>query len=802
MLSHYLSIASRLIRKNSFYSVITVVGLSVGLAAVFLLLQFVNTELSYDRFNVAADRIYRIAWIDENPQTRTPHPMAMAMVHDFPEVESAVSMTPIWGPGLIRQTFSVRNLEKDIRYDESNVLSVDSTFFQVFTFPLVRGNAQTVLKNPEGILLSESMAKKYFGDDDPLGKRLAVNDDRNIIEVIGVFKDVPETSHFHFDILVSYVRQKQRDPGDPFYSWSDFGHYNYIRLKEGADAKQLESRLLDWIPKYLPWTPSEIQGMKSQGFGFRLQPLTDIHLQSNLHWELEANGNGGYVYLMGAAALLILAIACINFINLTTAQSTERAKEIGIRKTLGAFRKQLATQFIGETLIITAIAVVLAALLIELSSPFYSQFTGHALNLEYLPFVSGVVILGLTVGILAGAYPAWYLSSLKPGLILRSGFSRSGQSLIFRRSFIVFQFFASMILITGSLIIFQQLDYVRGKSLGFSTEAVLVLPVKNRGDINPRFVEMQSEMLRIPGVLSVTATSNVPGKSFNQNAIFPISDPQARINSSEAVVDYDFFNTLQVPFAEGRGFDRSNPADSSAFIINETAARELFAGSAVGKEIGWEREDRTLRGTVIGVVRDFNFQSLHEPVRPLIFRLSPFYNYVLVRTEGNAVRSLLPRLEQTWKKFDDRFGFEFDFLSDELNQQYRAEENMAGVMITFAFLAAAIACIGLLGIATLAFRQRIKEVSIRKVLGASEASLSFLLLSDFTRTILIAIGLATPAAFWLMSRWLQNFEFQVRIGPGVFVLAGAGLLIVAWATLGYLTLRVTRLNPAETLKSE
>jgi len=802
MLSHYLSIAYRHLSKNAMYSLITVFGLAIGLASVFLILQFVKTELSYDRFHKDAENIYRIAWHDETSQTRTPHPMAQAMVHDFPEVESAVSLTPIWGPGLIRQTFSVRNLERDIQYDESNVMAVDSTFFTVFTFPLEKGDPGTVLKNPGGILLSSSMAKKYFGEEDPIGKHLAVNDNKQLIEVIGVFKDVPRHAHFHFDILVSYVREKMGDPGNAFYSWSDFGHYNYIKLKAGTDPVQLESRLLDWVPKYLNWAPQEIHSLKASGFGFRLQPLTGIHLTSHLHWELESNGNTSYVYMMAAAALLILIIGCINFINLTTAQSAERAKEIGIRKSLGAFRQQLSAQFLGESVLISAVAVVLAAIMIELAIPFYQSVTGYPLEMNYLHFAGLLIGLGLLVGILAGVYPAWYLSSFKPGLILKGKFLQTREGSVFRRSFIVFQFFASMVLISSSLIIFNQLDYLLHKGLGFAQDEVIILSVKNRGAINPRFEELQSELLRLPGIKSVTATSNVPGRSFNQNTIFPSTDPTNRINASEAVVDYDFFKTLDIRVAEGRLFMKENPADKEAFVINETAAKNLYPAGAIGKEITWERDGGTLKGSVIGVVHDFHFQSLHEPVRPLIFRLLPLYNYVLVNLHTRDFDKTIRAVETTWKKFDDRFGFEFSFLSNQLSQQYAAEQNMAAVMITFALLAAIIACVGLLGMAALAFRQKVKEVSVRKVLGATLANLTILLLKDFTRTIVIAIVLAVPFVGWLMSRWLQNFAFHIAINPLVFAVSGLLLIVIAWGTLSYLTLKIARVNPAETLKSE
>jgi putative ABC transport system permease protein len=802
MFAHYLSIAVRHLIRNRLFSVITVAGLAIGLASVFLILQYLQYELSYDKFHASAGNIYRVSWEDETPQTRTPHPMAQAMVHDFPEVESAVSLTPIWGPGLIRQTFSIRNLEKDLRFDETNVLAVDTTFFKVFTFPLLKGDPKTVLKSPGGILISASMAKKYFGDDNPMGKHLAVNDDQQLIEVLGVFKDVPANSHFHFNILVSYMRMKAGNPNDDYYSWNDFGHYNYIRLKPGANAKQLESRLLDWIPKYRNWPPEHIRSLKERGYGFRLQPLTDIHLKSHLLWELESNGNISYVYMMTAAGLLILLIACLNFINLSTSQSTERAKEIGVRKSLGAFRRQLSAQFIGESILVAGLSVVLAALLIELVAPFYNSYTGNPLKLDYVNFIAVLAGLGLLVGIFAGAYPAWYLSQITPGVILKGRFLQSPGGTVFRQSFMIFQFFASMVLISCSIIIYSQLDYIRHKGLGFNQEEIIVLPVKDRKSINPRFEELQSELLRIPGISSVSATSNIPGRIYNQNPIFASTDPDQRLNASEDFVDYDFFKTLDITLAEGRTFLKENPADKDAFVINETAAKNLFSKGALGKELAWDWDGGLVKGTVIGVVKDFHFQSLHEPVRPLLFKLAPNYNYIVLRISTSRFDETIKKIEATWKKFDDNFGFEFSFLSDQLNQQYSAEQNMATVMTTFSVLAVLIACVGLLGIAALTFRQKTKEVSVRKVLGATVAGLMLLLLKDFTRLVVIAILLAVPLVWWLMTQWLQNFTFRAVINPLAFAASGILLLAVTWGTLSYLTLKMAKVNPAETLKSE
>lgn len=802
MILSYLKIAFRNLVKNGVYSSINIVGLALGLACVFLIVQYLRHELRYDRFHENAENIYRITWEDENPQTRVPHPMALALVQDFSQVENGVSLTPLWGPGLTKQTFSVYNPEKDVRFDEMNILAVDTPFFQVFTFPVLKGDPRTALKKVGGLLISESMAQKYFGDEDPVGKQLALNNDKELLEITAVFKDVPQESHFHFDFLISYVTLKAIHWSDRFFTWSDFGHYDYIVLKPGTNARELESKLLDWARKYIDISPEDYRAMTDRDFGFRLQPLTDIHLRSHLRWELEPNGNIDYVIMMTAAALLILVIACINFVNLTTAQSTDRTKEIGIRKTLGALRTQLSFQFIGESVLISCFALILAAIMVEIALPVFDLFTGEKVQIENTSFFITLSAMAIGVGLLAGIYPSLYLSSLRPGPILKGKFFRSPKGAGVRKVFTVLQFVASMILICSSLIIYSQLNFIQHKELGFDHEQVIVIPVKDRKAINSRVDELRSELLKTPGVKSVSAASNIPGRSFNQHEIYATNDPQHFVASSEAFVDYDFFETLDIDFLNGRSFDKENPADKDAFIINETVKNNLNLATGTGEEISWNRDGHLFKGQVIGVVKDFHFQSLHEPIRPLIFRLSPEYNYVLVKLSTHELDKTIDAIGATWKEFDDKFRFDFSFLNDQLNQQYASEKKMGNVLVAFSCIAVAIACFGLFGIASLTFRHKTKEVSIRKVLGASVSGLMIFLAKDFTRMVLLSVVLAIPLVWWLMNGWLQNFTFRTHINPFIFVGSGILLVIVSWLTLAYLTLKIAAVNPSETLKSE
>ena len=800
MLRHYLVTAFRQLVRNKFYTGITVTGLAIGIACVFLIAQYLRQELSYDRFHDGAENIYRIAWINNNSQTRTPHPMAQAMVQDFAEVESAVSLSPLWGPGLTRAIFTIRNPEKDVRYDESNVLAVDSTFFKVFSFQVVKGDARSVLKNPGGILLSESMAIKYFGTTDVIGKQLEVDRENNLVQIIGVFKDVPVASHFHFDILVPLLRLKLENPDDEYYTWKDFGHFNYVRLKPGTDAKALASKLLEWSRKYVAYRDDDMQWLRQNHYGFELQPITSIHLQSHLRWELEPNGNSSYVYLMAAAALLILVVGSVNFVNLNLAQSAERTKEIGIRKSLGAFRQQLTFQFFGESLVVTAVALVAATLLTEVSMPILNALTGKNFILEWSTFIEVLLLLGFFVALVSGIYPAYVLSSAKPALILKDKLVQiKGFSL--RKAFIVFQFIASMALLSSSAIISQQVGFLQHKDLGFKSEEVIVLPIKDRS-MNKRIEELRTELLKIKGVTAVSATSNVPGKPFNQNTIYASLHPEERRDASEEMIDADFLKVMNMTIVDGRGFLKGNPADSDGFILNETAVRQLAIKNPVGKEIVWERDGPLLKGPIIGVVKDFHFQSLHEPLRPLLMRLEARFNFAVVKVNTGDFETALKGIETTWRQFDDKFRFEFSFLDAQLTQLYREEQNMVRVLDIFSLLGIGIASMGLLGIAALAFRQRTKEVSIRKVLGASLPNLILLLVKDFTRLVFIAIIFAVPLVWWVMDRWLQNFSYKIAIHPAVFVVSGLILMLMAWITLSFLTIKTATVNPAETLKAE
>ena len=805
MIRNYLKIALRNIIKRKIYSAINIAGLAVGLAVVILISLFLNDELSYDRFHEDSEDIYRIAWMSGNPQTRTPHPMAQALVRDFPEVEAAVSLSPLWGPGLTVRTFSIKSPEKSSWNDEKNILSVDSTFFDVFSFNLISGNKSKILRNVGGLVISQSMAKKYFGIDDPIGKQLAIDSDEQLLMVEGVFEDVPDNSHFHFDFLVSYVTMKAFAPEESeFYEWVDFGHFNYIKLTKGANSQLLEDKLLAWAGGYLDWDEQTFQELASSNSHFGLQPITDIHLKSGIRWELEPNGNISYVYIMSAAAIFILLIACFNFMNLSTAKSMERANEVGVRKSFGAERSQLYYQFLGESILLSLFSAILASFIVEIILPFFNYFTGKSLHFPLSDPVTIIFLFGgsFIVGVLAGLFPAAYLSGMKPALIMKGKYSSSGKGQTLRKVLVILQFTISMFLIAGSITIISQLNFLKNMDLGFNKEEVIVIPLHSQ-ELRERFVTIQSELNKIEGVENVSAASNIPGKQFNQNPIYLKENPENRVDVAQSFVEYEMLNTLGLTIKNGRNFDKNRPVDvRNSFIVNEATIVALSLENPIGSEIVLDADGDLIEGEIIGVVKDYNYLSLHEPIRPLIMQLIPAYNHILVKLNTKNFEKTVEGINATMASLDNKHAFEFEFLDDTLSDQYQNESRISVVFGGFAILAIIIACLGLGGLAAINFSFRKKEIGIKKVLGASAYTLVLNLLREYTFMVLISIAISAPFYWVVVSNWLQNFTYRIPINPIVFLLSGLVLLVISWITLSYLTFNTIRANPINALKEE
>lgn len=797
MLKNYFKIAWRSLLKNKLYSFINLSGLAVGLAACLVIGLYINYELSYDRFHQDAERLHRIYWYSESPQPRTPHPMALAMLKDLPEVEAATSLTPVWGPGLTRPAYPVRH--GDVYFEEKEVLAVDTTFFEVFSFPFLYGDAKSAMKDPASVMITERIARKYFGEKNPLGEVLRMGVDSDF-KVSAVLEDVPPNSHFTFDFLIPYPFFKARD-NSAFYTWDDFGHYNYVKLVSGVDAAALTARLPDWSQQYLEFSDETLAAMAAGTMGFRLQAVPEIHLHSNMRWELCTNSHISYIYILGAAALFILILACINFTNLTTARSLERAKEIGLRKTLGAQRKQLIGQFMGESFFFAVLSLLFALALVDLSLSWVADLVGKPLTLAELITVEGMAILIGVMGcvaLMAGAYPALYLSSFKPLAVLRGRFTHSQEGNRFRKGLVVLQFAASGILIIGTLFIFRQLDFLQSSYLGFEKEQVLVIPMK--GDVSNRYKTAKELFNQHADVISVSAVSNVPGTSFNGNSI-QWKDQDVFV--AELSVDEDFFATLGIELVEGRSFSLDFGADGQKYMLNEEAVRQFNWENPLGESLIWMDDDRDKAGELIGIVKDFHFKSLHEAISPMAFKMEESdFNYFLMKIKTSDLTATLRALENQWEELVPGFAFTYSFLDDDFGDLYQSEARMSTLMLVFAGLAMLIACLGLFGLVSFAAQQRMREIGIRKVLGADARQIVMLLSKDFIKLVLFSFVLAIPLAAWLISGWLENFAYSISLSAGPFVIAVAASVVIAMLTLGIRALRAASANPIEVLRRE
>jgi putative ABC transport system permease protein len=802
MFKNYLKIAIRNIRKQKGYAFINIAGLAIGMACCILIILYIAHELSYDRFHENSDRIFRIginAKISGSPLlaplSNAPSPLVLKQ--DYPEVLDAVR---------IRSPFPVsKTLVKyeDKKFYVDGVLYADNSFFDVFTFPMINGDSKTALKTAYSVVLTEEIAFRYFGDDDPLGKVLKFNE-REDFTVTGVIKNVPRNSHFTFSMLCSFETLYARDR-EAMENWYNWNLYAYLLLPEEYDYRQLEKKFPAFIEKHLGEELKAIGGEMK----YFLQPLTSIHLHSNLQFELSGNSSILYVYIFGAIALFILVIACINFMNLATARSANRAKEVGLRKVVGAKRKELIKQFLGESLVYSFFSLLIALALVELALPFFRSFSGIDLRLSYASLgwlIPGFLGLILFVGVVAGSYPALFLSRFQPVRVLKGSLKAGTASSRFRSLLVVAQFVISISLIIGTAIILNQLNYMKNTSLGFDKEKVLVVEIMDRS-ILQSLDSIKTELKRIPGVLNVAASSIVPGEFPDHQIYLPegFSEKQAQVMESMNV-DHDFIPTLGIEIVDGRNFSAEFKTDSGeTVLINETAAKKFGWDDPVGKTIkvpiSYDLEMGTRR--IIGVVKDFHLASLHKTIGPLVISNSPGYlNSIAIKISHENSGHTIDLIRERWRKIHPDRPFEYYFLGDSFDSQYDSEERLSDLVASFAGLAIFIACLGLFGMASFAAEQRTKEIGIRKVLGASVPGVVALISKDFLKIVGIANIVAWPLAYFIMKRWLQSFAYRTSIELGVFILAGFLALVITLITVSYQAIRAAIANPVDSLRYE
>ncbi len=806
MIRNYLKIAMRNLMKYKFISFINLFGLTVGLCCCLLILGYILYEISYDRYHTNADNIYRVERSWQNPETgmaslqlgSVAPAIAPLLENDFPEIKKLTRLL---------STDNTLLRYEDKTFNERRAYCADENFLDVFDVEVLRGNPETALDEPFTVMLTEEVAGKYFGEEDPLNKVIRM-DGQFEMKVTGIFEEFPANSHVHPEILISFNTLRSPDIlGEEYLSsnWGDNSYFTYVLLPEHYDHKDLQAQFPAFLDRHI-----KDQGDKpSKSTTLTLTPLTDIHLYSNKDLELEKNGDIKRVYIFSAIALFILLIACINYMNLSTARSVLRAKEIGIRKVVGAGKSELVVQFLSESVLIAWIATILAFICTWLGLPWLNEVSGQSLTIDSLlrweVFIP-LLLLPFAVGIISGIYPALFLSSFQPIKVLKGVVKIGGGGLSFRQVLVITQFSLSIILIVSTVVVYQQLQYMQKKALGFDREHVVTFSTNDM--LAENFDAFRTELLANPAITEIGRSSLVP-----TDRLLDAAGSQIKLGDSLAPTKADikfvtaddyFIPAYDIALVAGRNFSKDFGADTAAFIINEAAVKVLglkSAEDAIGKE--FQYYNRT--GRLVGVVRDFHFESMHHPILPIVFfkPLPPFgYGNVSVKISGQNVPAALAQLEKTWRTFVPETPFEYTFLDDTYSALYDAEHRQGTVFTLFACIAIAIACLGLFGLSAFTISQRVKEIGIRKVLGADTRTIVALLSKDFLKLVLLAAIIAFPLAWYAMHQWLEDFAYRINIPLWAFILAGSLAAIVAFLTISYGAIKAAMANPVKNLRTE
>lgn len=800
MFKNYLRIAFRNFRSQRFYSFINILGLSIGITACILVLLYVKHEFSYDTYHKNASQIYRIgfSYTQEgvtNYCAQTPAKLGPALKEIYPEIKK-----------LTRIYFSGRMLVKagDMKNFEDGIAYADSAFFDIFSYDVINGNKAQFLKKANSIVLTESTAKKYFGNSNPLGKTIEI-DNKYMFEVNGVIRDVPVNSQLRFDFIAPYSSLDKQPVSGYFSQWScTFGSYTYMLAGKGFDPKSFEKKTANFYKTHT--------GLKEGDWRVIANPLLDIHLYSHLADETEENSSISKIIIISSIALFIMLLACINFVNLSTARASKRALEIGIRKVMGADKSQLIKQFLGESVLISLVALVFSGITVLLIMPSFSTLVGTRIGFDLInnwstlfTIVGGVIVVGL----LAGIYPAFFISSYEPVKVMKgnisSGDSGKQSSSFLRKGLVVFQFSISIILIAGTIIVNLQLRFLRDYNMGFDKEHMIVLPVHEKvGDI---YKTVKNEITNIPGILSVTAGLGAP---VNSNNIASVCRPNGTGESGEFSIevnsiDYDYMDQFGVQLVAGRNFSEEFSGDfPNAMVINEKMARRLGfknARDAIGKSYIISVND--FKPEVIGVVKDFNSSSLHNEITSQVFMTNPkWFKEFIVKTNSSNMPSTLKRLNGIWAKFFPKYPFEYNFLDQSIDRMYKSEERYSQVISAFSVVALFIACLGLLGLASFVAKQRKKEIGIRKVHGASIKSIIQNVSGEFALLVIISNLIAWPATYYFMNKWLGEFAYRTDLSWWIFIVSGLITLVIAMLTVGYQAVKAAVANPVESLKNE
>jgi putative ABC transport system permease protein len=792
MLKNYFITSIRSLARSKGFSIINIAGLAVGLATFCLISFYVYHELSFDRYHEKSDRIFRIVenLRTENEmlfQSTSSPPMGPAMLRDFPEVEHYVRF----------QNWNLLAQRNDISYYEPDSYIADSTVFDVFSFELMKGDRRTALREPFSIVLTETMAHKYFANEDPVGQTIKMDNDN--YTVTGVMKDVPENSHFRFSNLISFSTWSRNNKDGEDNGWFWNGFHTYVLMRDASAVDKVRAKMKGFIDRNV-----SKGGMYYEDLP--LQALTEIYMAPPRSWENGTRGNMNNVYILSIIAVFILLIACFNYINLATARASRRLKEVGLRKSLGALRRMLVAQFLGESFIITFIASLLAALLAWLALPAFRTLMDSPLSLSLLPHYSIVLAMALAfivlIGVLAGAYPALIISGFQPLQIFRPSTKGVYSHQNFRKLLVTVQFMISIMLVAGTLLVYDQLALVQNQDLGFHKNATLVIPTNGDSVIVNHLEAVKNEFKAIPGVHAVTGSARVPGESTNNlyTEVEVVDGKMSPTNINYYFVDHDFLSTYDIKLLAGRNFLRESKADdTTAFLINETAVKDFgwTPEQAIGKKISGRG-----KGKVVGVVKDFHYRSLHAQVEPLLLVLTTYASRISVRLDNGNLPQIVNRVQQKWTELAPHLPFDYSFLDANLDRQYKADQQLGKVASVFTGLAIFIGCLGLLGLTSFAVERRTKEIGIRKVLGASVSNVVILIAREFVWLIALALAVATPLTWYMVLQWEQNFTLQATINPFRFLVAGLAVFVLAWLTISVLSFRAATANPTKALRTE
>ncbi len=788
MFKNYFKTAWRNITRHKAYSALNIAGLAIGMACSILILLWVQDELSYDRFNTNADQLYRLtANAGDFKAAVSPAGMAEGLQSEMPEIKATVRLSK-------PSTNLLQVGER--KFEENRIFYADSNFLQVFSYKLVKGNPVTAMQRPDAILITEDMAKKYFGEEEALGKIIKKDNNENCT-VTGILANVPSNSHLQFDVIFPMSSIADKDDDLKNKEWGAFNFYTYLQLDKNITLSSASfSQLIPHIEKIYKSHFSEIK------IDFQLQPLTDIHLHSDLQIDLPGKGNIQYVNILFIVALFIIAIACINFMNLATARSARRAKEVGLRKVVGAGRTQLVIQFLSESIIISFLSLLFAIGIVYLLLPAFNQLAEKTLTINLLDgkLLLSLVGIALATGILAGSYPALFLSNFKTIKVLKGKLTFGGGNLLFRNGLVVTQFVVTIILLVGTAVVYKQLNFIKDKNLGFDKSNLLYMPLT--GDMWNKQQALKTSLLQNPLTSNYSIISDLPTAlvTGDINVMWEGKDPKSQVVIPSINVDEHFTDVFKIKILNGRSFSPQFKGDSSNYVINETAVKlmGMTVENAVGKSLSFSG----VKGTIIGVVKDFNFKSLQYTIDPLVLCISRGGGIVMLRTPPGNTEASIKALGEISQQLNPSYPFTYNFLDKDIDNLYRGEQQMGSIFNLFAFLAIFISCLGLYGLSAFMAEQRTKEIGIRKVLGASIFNIVYLLSSNFTKLIIIAVFIAVPISWLAINNWLNGFAYHIAIGWTIFFVASVVALLIAWGTVSYESIKAAIANPVKSLRSE